>query len=144
MILSAKVSSKIKDSMSQSRKIFRFLNFIIQIRKIYLISLSRKSPSLKFLLILQHFCAVLFYISDSILLFVLLASSLFPPSLRIPIKKIKNLASLARLSAVLGKIALSLRKRGIRERERREEVEKNKIEEGNVLLMEKIIKERRK
>lgn len=143
MILSAKVSSKIKDSMSQSRKIFRFLNFIIEIRKIYLAFSSKKGSCIKILLILQHLLSTFFYISDSLLLFVTLSSSLLPPSLMTPIKRIKNLFSLLRLIIVFLKISLSLSKRRKRESERKEEIKRKGIKEGGVLV-EKIIKGRRR
>lgn len=142
MILSAKVSSKIKDSMSQSRKIFRFLNFIIEIRKIYLASNSKKGSFIKLLLVLQHLFSTLFYLSDSLLLFLILSSSLLPPSLMTPIKRIKNLFSLLRLIVVFLKIAVSLIKRSKKEIERREEVRQKGMEEGG--LIEKIFKERRR
>ena len=143
MILSAKVSSKIKDSMSQSRKIFRFLNFIIEIRKIYLASNSKKRPFIKLLLVFQHLFSTLFYLSDSLLLFLTLSSYLLPPSLMTPIKRMKNLFSLLRLIVVLIKTVVSLIKRRKRENERRDQVRQKGMEEGGMLI-EKIFKERKR
>lgn len=67
MILSAKVSNKIKDSMSQARKIFRFLNFVGEIRKIQNSAKSNKYWLFKILDILGHLSSLLYYIHDNIL-----------------------------------------------------------------------------
>lgn len=67
MILSADISSKIKDSMSQARKIFRFLNFLSELNKLNEVLKKKKMPALKFLLIFSHIFSFCYYINDNIL-----------------------------------------------------------------------------
>ena len=67
MILSASVSSKVKDSMSQARKIFRFLNFLAELKKLQDVLKKKKNPALKFLLVFSHIFSFCYYINDNIL-----------------------------------------------------------------------------
>lgn len=67
MILSANLSSTIKDSMSQARKIFRFLNFLAELNKLNEALKKKKHPALKFLLVFSHIFSFCYYINDNIL-----------------------------------------------------------------------------
>ena len=66
-MLSAKVADKIKESMSKGRKIFRFLKFLGEIKRIQKISKTQKHWSLKFLLMIIHTAGFFFYILDNML-----------------------------------------------------------------------------
>ena len=67
LILSANISSKIKDSMSQARKIFRFLNFLSELTKLQQVLKKKKHPALKFLMVFSHIFSFCYYINDNIL-----------------------------------------------------------------------------
>lgn len=67
MISSAKIADKMKDSMSNARKIFRFLNFLGEIRKMRIIWHEKKKKIEKLLSFLEHGCSFFYYIFDNIL-----------------------------------------------------------------------------
>jgi len=67
MLLSAKVSNKIKDSMSNARKIFRFLNFLGELKKIQSILKTKRKLIVKILFTLMYGCSFFYYIFDNIL-----------------------------------------------------------------------------
>lgn len=67
MILSAKVASKVKDSMSNARKIFRFLNFLGEIRKMRSTWKNNKQKLFKAFDLIMHSCSFFYYIFDNIL-----------------------------------------------------------------------------
>lgn len=67
MIRIANVASKIKDSMSQARKIFRFLNFLSELNKLHEVMKKKKNPALMFLLVFSHIFSFCYYIHDNIL-----------------------------------------------------------------------------
>lgn len=67
MLLSGKVSCKIKESMSNARKIFRFLGFLGEIKKIQMTLKGKKKTVFKLILILMYGSSFCYYIFDNIL-----------------------------------------------------------------------------
>lgn len=67
MIISAIVALKIKSSMSQARKVFRFLRFFEEIKRIVNTFESKKTWHIKLLLLFSHVMSFLYYIHDNIL-----------------------------------------------------------------------------
>ena len=67
MIISAIVAVKIKSSMSQARKVFRFLKFFEEVRNIIKALGNKKALWIKTTIIFSHFMSFLYYIHDNIL-----------------------------------------------------------------------------
>lgn len=67
MILSAIVAMKIKSSMSQARKVFRFLRSFEEIKRIFKAYESKKVWYIKFLMVFSHIMSFFYYINDNIL-----------------------------------------------------------------------------
>jgi len=67
MLLSANFASKIKDSMSQARKIFRFLNFLLELKKLQDVLKTKKNFAMKFMMAFSHIFSFCYYINDNIL-----------------------------------------------------------------------------
>jgi len=66
-ILSARVASKIEQSMSNGRKIFRFLKFLGEVKHVKKALNSNKPTWLKVMMSLSRTCSFFYYILDNIL-----------------------------------------------------------------------------
>jgi len=67
MIMSALVAGKMKNSMSQARKVFRFMRSFEEVKNIIKMMENKKTWSMKFLLIFSHIMSFFYYIHDNIL-----------------------------------------------------------------------------
>lgn len=65
--MSALIAVKIKSSMSQARKVFRFLKFFEEVRNIIKAFGNKKTVSIKITMIFSHFMSFLYYIHDNVL-----------------------------------------------------------------------------
>ncbi len=65
--MSALVAGKMKNSMSQARKVFRFMRSFEEVKNIIKMMENKKTWSMKFLLIFSHIMSFFYYIHDNIL-----------------------------------------------------------------------------
>ena len=67
MLLSAKLANKVKDSMSNARKIFRFLNFLGELKKLQMLLKCKKSWLFKIIFFGIYGSSFFYYVFDNIL-----------------------------------------------------------------------------